>query len=72
MEEWIFTFGTGHKLEGKCVRVSGSREEAREKMIKEYGLHWAFQYPSDEWERMKEDEWYGEFLEKEVPFGYGC
>ena len=57
----------GNKLEG-VVRISGSKEEAREKMISKYGLHWAFQYPSDEWERMKKDEWYGPYLEKEIPF----
>ena len=43
MEEWIFTFGSNHELKGKCVRISGTKEEAREKMIEKYGLHWAFQ-----------------------------
>jgi len=66
--EWIFTFGANHELEGKCVRVTGTKEEARQKMIDKYGLHWAFQYSAEEWERMKRDEWYGEFLEKEIPF----
>ena len=68
MEEWIFTFGDGHELEGKCVRIPGTWEEARQKMINKYGLHWAFQYSAEEWENMKKNKWYGEFLEKEVPF----
>ena len=68
MDEWIFTFGSGHELEGKCVRVSGTKEEARHKMVDKYGLHWGFQYSADEWETMKKDKWYGDFLEKEIPF----
>ena len=67
MEEWIFTFGSNHELKGKCVRISGTKEEAREKMIEKYGLHWAFQYSVEEWVKMH-DEWYGQFLEEEIPF----
>ena len=69
MEEWIFTFGSGHKLEGKCVRLAGTKEETRQKMMDKFGTHWAFQYSAEEWEKMKKDEWFSEFLEKEIPFG---
>lgn len=67
MEEWIFTFGVGHSLEGKCVRIPGTYDEARQKMIDKYGLHWGFQYSAAEWSKMH-NEWYGDFLEKEVDF----
>lgn len=68
--DYIFTFGAGHKNAGKCVRVSAeTKEEARHKMIKEYGYHWAFCYPIEEWEEMKKDAWYKDYLEKEIPFG---
>lgn len=49
-EEWIFTFGSGQQYEGCFVRIPGTWGEAREKMVKKYGLEWAFQYSVDEWE----------------------
>lgn len=68
MNEYIFTFGDGHKFEGKCVRIQAdTMEEARKKMIEKYGLHWAFGYTAEDWDRMH-NEWYGDFLEKEIPF----
>ena len=68
MEEFIFTFGDGHPHRGKCVRIQGDYETARKKMVDKFGYHWAFQYTAEEWDKMKTDKWYGEFLEKEVPF----
>ena len=48
-ETWVFTFGCGQKHEGKYVRIKGTYEEAREKMVEKYGLAWAFQYSEEEW-----------------------
>lgn len=48
-ENWIFTFGYGQQHEGKYVRVTGTRSEAREKMFNKYGPEWAFQYSEEEW-----------------------
>ena len=68
MKEYIFTFGVGHALEGKCVRIAAeTMEEARGKMVEKYGTHWAFGYSAEDWDKMHK-EWYGEFLEKEIPF----
>ena len=66
MEEWIFTFGCGHKHCGKCVRIKGSYEEARKKMVSKFGMHWAFQYSADEWDGWKIDPNRNWQMEKEV------
>lgn len=55
MNEWIFTFGCGQALAGKCVRISGTYGEARQKMMEVFGDKWAFQYSLEEWEQMKND-----------------
>lgn len=55
MDEWIFTFGCGQPLAGKCVRISGSYGDARKKMCSVFGDKWAFQYSVEEWEKMKID-----------------
>ena len=55
MEEYIFTFGYGHKYEGYCVRIAGDYATARSKMVEKFGLNWAFQYSSKEWEKLKKD-----------------
>lgn len=49
---WIFTFAGGHEYPGRYVRVAGTHDEARDKMIDHFGLHWAFQYSEEEWERI--------------------
>ena len=49
--KWIFTFGYGQQHEGKYVRISGTYEEAREKMFKKYRPGWSFQYSEEEWEK---------------------
>lgn len=46
---WYFTFGCGQKHARHYVRIFGTYAEAREQMIKQYGLEWAFQYSEDEW-----------------------
>lgn len=53
MEEWIFTFTLGSKNRGKCVRVKGTYESAREEMFRLLGDNWAFQYPATEWDERK-------------------
>ena len=53
--EWIFTFGCGQKYAGKCVRIKGGFNEARQKMHNKFEDKWAFQYSADEWEKMKND-----------------
>lgn len=49
-ECWVFTFGYGQEHEGKYVKIRGTYDEAREKMIEKYGDKWAFQYSREEWE----------------------
>ena len=66
MEEWIFTFGCGHKYAGHCVRIKGTYEEARRKMMDKFGLYWAFQYPAEEWDNQKNDPNISWWLEKEI------
>lgn len=54
MSEWVFTFGHGHvhpvtgePLHRRFVRLTGSNEEeARDKMVRLFGVRWAFQYAS--------------------------
>ena len=54
-KQWyIFTFGSGQLHQGHYVRLFGTYETARRKMIDLFGLKWAFQYSEDEWEDLKE------------------
>ena len=55
MSDWIFTFGwgqthpdTGEPLKDCYVRIPGTFEEARERMVARFGTKWAFQYESPE------------------------
>ena len=52
---YIFTFGCGQEHAGKYVKIWGTYEEARQKMIDRYGDKWAFQYSEENWEKMKAD-----------------
>lgn len=53
MKSYIFTFGIGMKHERTAVRIKASNSTlAREKMAKEFGLKWAFQYEEDDYYRM--------------------
>ena len=52
---YIFTFGYGQDHAGKYVKVKGSYNEARKKMVEKYGRRWAFQYSEVDWEMMKVD-----------------
>ena len=66
MEEWIFTFGYGQPCGGKCVRLEGTFEETRDKMMEYFGCSWGFQYSADEWEEMKNDPNRGWDMEEEI------
>lgn len=53
--EWIFTFGFGHlhpetgeKMADRYVRIPGEFDQARETMVRRFGLKWAFQYGSED------------------------
>lgn len=46
---WIFTFGYGQKHAGHYVKIWGTFETARQKMIEKYGVDWAFQYSEKRW-----------------------
>lgn len=50
---WIFTFGANHQFPGKYVKIFGTYESARDEMFKMFGDRWAFQYPEETWEEMK-------------------
>lgn len=68
MEEYIFTFGAGHKYEGYCVRIKGDYDTARAKMIDKFGLNWAFQYSAEEWEDWKTNPKRFWNMEEEIDF----
>lgn len=50
---WIFTFGGGQKYAGRYVKIKGTFDSARQKMIDRYGLEWGFQYSEEDWENWK-------------------
>lgn len=52
-EWWVFTFGVGQLFEGYYVRIWGTYESARKKMVDKYGLNWAFQYNLTDWSSME-------------------
>lgn len=67
-ELWTFTFGSGQKYGGRCVKIYGTFAEARSKMIDRFGLEWAFQYSEKEWEHcIEQAEKLGYRIEKEMP-----
>lgn len=51
-QEWLFTFGHGHKYPNKFIRLFGSYSEARELMFVLYNDKWAFQYPASKEEEL--------------------
>ena len=48
-QNWIFTFGAGQAHQGHYVKIHGTYESARKKMVDRYGLNWCFQYTEEEW-----------------------
>lgn len=55
-ETWIFTFGYGHLFPNKYVKIKGSYESAREKMVEHFGTKWAFQYPLNKEEELQKHD----------------
>lgn len=47
---WVFTFGCGQKYEGHYVEFYGTFGQARQQMIKRFGLDWGFQYTREEFD----------------------
>lgn len=43
-ETWYFTFGIGHPLSGRYVRVRGTVESSRELICAIFGSNWSRQY----------------------------
>lgn len=55
MNKYIFTFGCGQELAGKCQPIYAEDwGRAREIMVEQYGTKWAFQYDEEQWEQAKE------------------
>ena len=53
---WYFTFGSGQRYAGKCVKIRANNSaEARKIMVGKYGTKWAFQYTEREWLAMEND-----------------
>lgn len=50
---WIFTFGCGQKHAGYYVKIFGTWQTARQKMLDKYGRDWGFQYSEEEWDDWK-------------------
>lgn len=52
---WYFTFGFNHPFRNYYVTLYNmTHEQAREKMIETYGMKWAFQYSSEDFEGQPE------------------
>lgn len=64
--EWVFTFGIGQRLGGRCVRIKGTYEEARQKMVDVFGNKWAFQYAASQWDEWKKDPSRAWRMEKDI------
>ncbi|MFI2663686.1 hypothetical protein [Micromonospora carbonacea] len=47
-QEWLFTFGSGQKHDGRFVRITGTYESARARMLALFGRAWCDQY---DWQR---------------------
>lgn len=53
---WYFTFGVGQLNEGKVQPIEcQSPVQARDEMIRRYGLKWSMQYSQSQWEQIKRD-----------------
>ena len=44
MEKWYFTFGVGCLMRGYIICIEGTFEEARAKMVAQFGTKWCGQY----------------------------
>ena len=43
-QEWLFTFGSGQQHDGRFVRITGTHESARARMVEVFGTAWCDQY----------------------------
>lgn len=49
-QRWYFTFmERQEELKNKYAVFTGTHDEARQKMVNNFGNKWAFQYGEDEW-----------------------
>lgn len=48
-QDWIFTFGLGHKHAGHFVRINGTWKSARDEMFRRYGDEWCWQYTAEDY-----------------------
>ena len=46
---WYFTFGFGQQYQNMFVKIYGTDEGARRKMVKVFGQKWSMQYSELEW-----------------------
>lgn len=44
VREWLFTFGGGHRHDGRFVRITGTYDSARARMVEVFGPRWGAQY----------------------------
>lgn len=54
-QKWYFTFCCDDKKSNNFVSFFGTYSEAREEMIRRFGMHWAFQYSEKDFEGQKEE-----------------
>lgn len=49
-QTWYFTFGVGQVNAGRFYRVDNATfDEARDRMVANFGREWAFQYDEAQW-----------------------
>jgi len=53
-QSWIFTFGIGHLMSKYAIKINGTFDEAREKMVEQFGRKWCSQYSVREFEGDRE------------------
>ncbi|MFI7072092.1 hypothetical protein [Micromonospora sediminicola] len=51
-QEWLFTFGSGQQHDGRFVRITGTYDTARTRMLEVFGNRWCAQY---DWRRFDEE-----------------
>lgn len=54
IKEWIFTWGYGQMFPNKYIIIRGTYNSAREVMCEMYGTKWAFQYPIEKQQDLKD------------------
>lgn len=52
---WYFTFGNGQPYYGYFIKLYGTFNEARQKMVNAFGLKWSMQYSEKEWLNPKKE-----------------